>query len=215
MKARVKYPAEKNEDKKNAGKKAVVGTKPLSNGEVKCNGNVNEAPKVDNCQSEDQGNLQTERNAHQIGETSIMVILFYCIAYSMYQDDEFILFWKYSKILSEIPEMRKSSRNKKQVLHKSELKIIIESRVSITDLPPPAAPPAPTLQGSSNGIQSNHDHHQPHLTEAATSEDKHELESPKKTPLPAPTRQQIISFIESEPVFDRSVGILLRWFILP
>ena len=65
------------------------------------------------------------------------------------------------------------------------------------------------MEGSSNGTQSNHDLHQADLAE------KHETESPKKTPTAAPTKQQIISFIESEPVFDRSVGILLRWFILP
>ena len=68
MKARVKYPTE---DKKNAGKKTVMGAGLLSNGEIKCNGNATEPPKVDNCQSLDQSNLQTERNARQIGESHI------------------------------------------------------------------------------------------------------------------------------------------------
>ena len=60
MKARVNYPAVKNEDKKNTGKKTVVGAGPLSNGEIKCNGNATEPPKVDNCQSLDQRNIQTQ-----------------------------------------------------------------------------------------------------------------------------------------------------------
>ena len=68
MKARVNYPAVKNEDKKNTGKKTAG---PFSNGEIKCNGNATETPKVDNCQSMDQSNLQSERNAPQIGESSI------------------------------------------------------------------------------------------------------------------------------------------------
>lgn len=131
MKARVKYPTE---DKKNAGKKTVTaGT--LSNGEMKCNGNgyaTTEPPKVDNCPTLDQRNLQTEKTAPQIDPT----------------------------------------------------------------------PPAP-VQGSSNGTQSNHNLHQADLAEAGTVE-KHETESPKKTPTAAPTKQQILSFIESEPVFDRA-----------
>ena len=90
--------------------------------------------------------------------------------------------------------------------------MIIEVRVSITDSPPTA--PAPLQQGSNSGTQSNHDLHQAQLTETVITEDKHELESPKKTPLAAPSKQQIISFIESEPVFDRSVDILDCWFIL-
>ena len=92
------------------------------------------------------------------------------------------------------------------------MKIIIQYRVSITDPTPPA--PAPALQGSNKGPQSNDDQHQPQLVKAATTEDKRELESPKKTALAAPSKQQIISFIESEPVFDRLVDILLCSFSL-
>ena len=66
MKARVKYPTE---EKKNTVKKTVTAG-PVSNGELKCNGNGNatEPQKLDNCQPSDQRNLQTERNPRQIGE---------------------------------------------------------------------------------------------------------------------------------------------------
>ena len=69
MKARVKYPTE---EKKNTVKKTVTAG-PVSNGELKCNGNGNatEPQKLDNCQPSDQRNLQTERNPPQIGEISV------------------------------------------------------------------------------------------------------------------------------------------------
>ena len=111
MKARVKYPTE---DKKNTGKKTVTaGHK--SNGEIKCNGDVAEPPKVDHCQPLDPRNLQTERNPPQIGESSYgslslsYIVHIFSQVYStyiyQYHNDKFSLVWKSSKNLPEIPEL--------------------------------------------------------------------------------------------------------------
>ena len=67
MKARVKYPTGKNEDKKITVKKTVVTAGPISNGEIKCNGAASEPLTVDNCQSREQKNLHTEGMARQTG----------------------------------------------------------------------------------------------------------------------------------------------------